>query len=105
MLDCPLGPYKGGLRFYPNVDAGEIKLLGYGQTFKSRFTGRPNVVSKGDANCKSKDRSEAEIMRFCQSFMNTRLSRARCKRGRVHARCRRHDRARTRAGQQRLGGG
>gem|GEM_PF-5681343 len=70
MLDCPLEPYKSGLRFHRNVDAGEIKRPGYEQTFKSMFTGLPIVASKGDANCRSKGRSEAEIMRFCQSFMN-----------------------------------
>lgn len=69
-FNSALGPYKGGLRFHPNVDAGEIKFLGFEQIFKNALTGLPLGAGKGGANFNPKGRSEAEIMRFCQSFMS-----------------------------------
>ncbi len=69
-FNSALGPYKGGLRFHPTVDAGEIKFLGFEQIFKNALTGLPIGGGKGGANFNPKGRSEAEIMRFCQSFMN-----------------------------------
>lgn len=69
-FNSALGPYKGGLRFHPKVDAGEIKFLGFEQIFKNALTGLPLGAGKGGANFNPKGRSEAEIMRFCQSFMN-----------------------------------
>ncbi|MBA4503379.1 NADP-specific glutamate dehydrogenase [Marinobacterium marinum] len=65
-----LGPYKGGLRFHPSVNAGIIKFLGFEQIFKNALTGLPIGGGKGGANFDPKGRSDQEIMRFCQSFMN-----------------------------------
>jgi len=67
-FNSALGPYKGGLLFHPNVDAGVIKFLGFEQIFKNALTGLPLGAGKGGANFNPKGRSEAEIMRFCQSF-------------------------------------
>ncbi len=64
-----LGPYKGGIRFHPNVNAGTLKFLGFEQTFKNALTGLPMGGGKGGSDFDPKGRSEAEIMRFCQSFM------------------------------------
>lgn len=64
-----LGPYKGGLRFHPSVNLGIIKFLGFEQTFKNALTGMPIGGGKGGSDFDPKGRSEAEIMRFCQSFM------------------------------------
>ncbi len=64
-----LGPYKGGLRFHPSVNLGIIKFLGFEQTFKNALTGMPIGGGKGGSDFDPKDRSDAEIMRFCQSFM------------------------------------
>lgn len=64
-----LGPYKGGLRFHPSVNLGIIKFLGFEQTFKNALTGMPIGGGKGGSDFDPKDRSENEIMRFCQSFM------------------------------------
>ena len=64
-----LGPYKGGLRFHPSVNLGMIKFLGFEQIFKNSLTGMPIGGGKGGSDFDPKGRSDAEIMRFCQSFM------------------------------------
>ena len=64
-----IGPYKGGLRFHPSVNDGIIKFLGFEQTFKNSLTGLPIGGGKGGSDFDPKGKSEAEIMRFCQSFM------------------------------------
>lgn len=69
-FNSALGPYKGGLRFHPSVNASIIKFLGFEQIFKNALTGLPIGGGKGGANFDPKGRSDAEIMRFCQSFMN-----------------------------------
>ena len=69
-FNSALGPYKGGLRFHPSVNASIIKFLGFEQIFKNALTGLPIGGGKGGANLDPKGRSDAEIMRFCQSFMN-----------------------------------
>lgn len=68
-FNSALGPYKGGLRFHPSVNASVIKFLGFEQIFKNALTGLPIGGGKGGANFNPKGRSDAEIMRFCQSFM------------------------------------
>lgn len=69
-FNSALGPYKGGLRFHPSVNASIIKFLGFEQIFKNALTGLPIGGAKGGANFDPKGRSDAEIMRFCQSFIN-----------------------------------
>ncbi len=69
-FNSALGPYKGGLRFHPSVNASIIKFLGFEQIFKNALTGLPIGGGEGGANFDPKGRSDAEIMRFCQSFMN-----------------------------------
>ncbi|MCI8414273.1 MAG: NADP-specific glutamate dehydrogenase, partial [Ruminiclostridium sp.] len=64
-----LGPYKGGLRFQPNVYPGIVKFLGFEQIFKNSLTGLPIGGDKGGADFDPAGKSDAEIMRFCQSFM------------------------------------
>ncbi|MCL2141409.1 MAG: NADP-specific glutamate dehydrogenase [Methanimicrococcus sp.] len=64
-----IGPYKGGLRFHPSVNQSIIKFLGFEQTFKNSLTGLPMGGGKGGADFDPKGKSDAEIMRFCQSFM------------------------------------
>ncbi|MEH7176337.1 NADP-specific glutamate dehydrogenase [Neobacillus vireti] len=64
-----IGPYKGGLRFHPSVNASIIKFLGFEQTFKNSLTGQPIGGGKGGADFDPKGKSDAEIMRFTQSFM------------------------------------
>jgi glutamate dehydrogenase (NADP+) len=64
-----LGPYKGGLRFHPSVNLGIVKFLGFEQIFKNALTGLPIGGGKGGADFDPKGRSDAEVMRFCQSFM------------------------------------
>lgn len=64
-----LGPYKGGLRFQPNVYPGIIKFLGFEQTFKNSLTGLPIGGGKGGSDFDPAGKSDAEILRFCQSFM------------------------------------
>ena len=68
-FNSALGPYKGGLRFHPNVNAGIIKFLGFEQIFKNSLTGLPIGGAKGGSNFDPKGKSDNEIMRFCQSFM------------------------------------
>lgn len=68
-FNSALGPYKGGLRFHPSVYLGIIKFLGFEQIFKNALTGLPIGGGKGGADFNPKGKSDAEIMRFCQSFM------------------------------------
>src|SRR5690606_25902974 len=68
-LNSALGPYKGGLRFHPSVNLGIVKCLGFEQIFKDALTGMPIGGGKGGSDFDPKGRSDAEIMRFCQSFM------------------------------------
>ncbi|MBY0123039.1 NADP-specific glutamate dehydrogenase [Bacillus sp. S/N-304-OC-R1] len=64
-----LGPYKGGIRFHPTVNASIIKFLGFEQIFKNSLTGLPIGGAKGGADFDPKGKSDGEIMRFTQSFM------------------------------------
>ncbi|MDO4258324.1 MAG: NADP-specific glutamate dehydrogenase [Actinomycetaceae bacterium] len=64
-----LGPYKGGLRFHPSVNLSIIKFLGFEQIFKNALTNLPIGGGKGGSDFDPKGRSDAEVMRFCQSFM------------------------------------
>lgn len=64
-----IGPYKGGLRFHPSVNTSIIKFLGFEQTFKNALTSQPIGGGKGGADFDPKGKSDAEIMRFCQSYM------------------------------------
>ena len=68
-FNSALGPYKGGLRFHPSVNLGIIKFLGFEQIFKNSLTGLPIGGGKGGSDFDPKGKSDAEIMRFCQSFM------------------------------------
>jgi glutamate dehydrogenase (NADP+) len=68
-FNSALGPYKGGVRFHPSVYLGIIKFLGFEQIFKNALTGMPIGGGKGGSDFDPKGRSDAEIMRFCQSFM------------------------------------
>jgi len=65
-----LGPYKGGLRFHPSVNISIIKFLGFEQIFKNALTGQGIGGGKGGSNFDPHGKSEAEVMRFCQSFMS-----------------------------------
>ena len=65
-----IGPYKGGLRFHPSVNESILKFLAFEQTFKNSLTGLPMGGGKGGANFNPKGKSDHEVMRFCQSFMN-----------------------------------
>ena len=69
-----IGPYKGGLRFHPSVNLSIIKLLGFEQIFKNALTTLPMGGGKGGSDFDPKGKSDAEVLRFCQSFM-TELSR------------------------------
>ena len=64
-----IGPYKGGLRFHPSVTLSILKFLGFGQIFKNSLTTLPMGGGKGGSDFDPKGKSNAEIMRFCQSFM------------------------------------
>lgn len=64
-----IGPYKGGIRFHPSVTESVLKFLAFEQTFKNSLTGLPMGGGKGGSNFNPKGKSDAEIMRFCQSFM------------------------------------
>ena len=68
-FNSALGPYKGGLRFHPSVNASILKFLGFEQTFKNSLTTLPMGGGKGGADFDARGRSENEIMRFCQAFM------------------------------------
>ncbi|MBQ2404738.1 MAG: NADP-specific glutamate dehydrogenase [Lachnospiraceae bacterium] len=65
-----IGPYKGGLRFAPNVTLSVMKFLGFEQTFKNSLTTLPMGGAKGGSDFDPNGKSDAEVMRFCQSFMN-----------------------------------
>ncbi|MDY3665964.1 Glu/Leu/Phe/Val dehydrogenase dimerization domain-containing protein, partial [Schaalia hyovaginalis] len=73
-FNSAIGPYKGGLRFHPSVNLSIIKFLGFEQIFKNSLTGLPIGGGKGGSDFDPKGKSDAEVMRFCQSFM-TELSR------------------------------
>ena len=64
-----IGPYKGGLRFHPSVNLSVIKFLGFEQVLKNSLTTLPMGGGKGGSDFDPKGKSEAEVMRFCQSFM------------------------------------
>ena len=64
-----IGPYKGGLRFHPSVTLSILKFLGFEQTFKNSLTTLPMGGAKGGSDFDPKGKSDAEVMRFCQSFM------------------------------------
>lgn len=65
-----IGPYKGGLRFHASVNLSILKFLGFEQTFKNALTTLPMGGGKGGSDFSPRGKSDAEIMRFCQSFMN-----------------------------------
>ena len=69
-FNSAIGPYKGGLRFHPSVNESIIKFLGFEQTFKNSLTGLPIGGGKGGSDFDPKGKSNNEVMRFCQSFMN-----------------------------------
>ena len=69
-FNSAIGPYKGGLRFHPSVNESIIKFLGFEQTFKNSLTGLPIGGGKGGSDFDPHGKSETEVMRFCQSFMN-----------------------------------
>jgi len=69
-MNSALGPYKGGLRFHPSVNQSILKFLAFEQIFKNALTGLPLGGGKGGADFNPKNRSDAEIMRFCQAFMS-----------------------------------
>src|SRR5438046_883746 len=68
-MNSAIGPYKGGLRFHPSVNLGIIKLLVFEQVFKNSLTSLPMGGGKGGSDFDPKGKSDAEVMRFCQSFM------------------------------------
>ena len=68
-FNSAIGPYKGGLRFHPSVNESIIKFLGFEQTFKNSLTGLPIGGGKGGSDFDPKGKSDAVVMRFCQSFM------------------------------------
>ncbi|MDQ0300634.1 glutamate dehydrogenase (NADP+) [Salibacterium salarium] len=68
-FNSSIGPYKGGLRFHPSVNASIIKFLGFEQIFKNSLTGQPIGGGKGGSDFDPKGKSDAEVMRFTQSFM------------------------------------
>ena len=68
-FNSAIGPYKGGLRLHPSVNASVIKFLGFEQIFKNSLTGLPMGGGKGGSDFDPKGKSDMEIMRFCQSFM------------------------------------
>ena len=68
-FNSAIGPYKGGLRLHPSVNASVIKFLGFEQIFKNSLTGLPMGGGKGGSDFDPKGKSDREIMRFCQSFM------------------------------------
>ena len=69
-FNSAIGPYKGGLRFHPSVNLGIIKFLGFEQVFKNALTTLPMGGGKGGSDFDPKGKSDSEVMRFCQSFMN-----------------------------------
>ena len=73
-FNSAIGPYKGGLRFHPSVNASILKFLGFEQVFKNALTTLPMGGGKGGSDFDPKGKSDREVMRFCQAFM-TELSR------------------------------
>lgn len=69
-FNSAIGPYKGGLRFHPSVNLGILKFLGFEQIFKNSLTTLPMGGGKGGADFDPKGKSDMEVMKFCQSFMN-----------------------------------
>jgi glutamate dehydrogenase (NADP+) len=69
-FNSAIGPYKGGLRFHPSVNASIIYFLGFEQTFKNSLTGLPMGGAKGGSDFNPVGKSDGEIMRFCQAFMS-----------------------------------
>ncbi len=69
-FNSAIGPYKGGLRFHPSVTLSSLKFLGFEQIFKNSLTTLPMGGGKGGSDFNPKGKSDAEIMRFCQSFMS-----------------------------------
>ena len=68
-FNSAIGPYKGGIRFHPSVNASIMKFLGFEQTFKNSLTSLPMGGGKGGADFDPRGKSDGEVMRFCQSFM------------------------------------
>ena len=68
-FNSAIGPYKGGLRLHPSVNASILKFLGFEQIFKNSLTGLPMGGGKGGSDFDPKGKSDGEVMRFCQSFM------------------------------------
>ena len=68
-MNSAIGPYKGGLRFHPSVNLSIMKFLAFEQTFKNALTTLPMGGAKGGSDFNPRGRSDAEVMRFCQSFM------------------------------------
>ena len=69
-FNSAIGPYKGGLRFHPTVNLSILKFLGFEQILKNSLTGLPIGGGKGGSDFDPKGKSDAEVMRFCQSFMS-----------------------------------
>ncbi len=69
-MNGAIGPYKGGLRFHPSVNLGILKFLALEQVFKNSLTTLPMGAGQGGADFDPKGKSDHEVMRFCQSFMN-----------------------------------
>ncbi len=69
-MNNAIGPYKGGLRFHPSVNAGVLKFLAFEQVFKNSLTTLPMGGGKGGSDFNPKGRSDREVMRFCQAFMS-----------------------------------
>lgn len=69
-MNGAIGPYKGGLRFHPSVNLSVLKFLAFEQTFKNSLTSLPMGGAKGGSDFDPKGKSDDEVMRFCQSFMN-----------------------------------
>src|SRR5512145_73013 len=69
-MNSAIGPYKGGLRFHPSVTLGILKFLAFEQVFKNSLTTLPMGGGKGGSDFDPKGKSDGEVMRFCQAFMN-----------------------------------
>jgi glutamate dehydrogenase (NADP+) len=69
-MNSAIGPYKGGLRFHPTVNLGILKFLAFEQVFKNSLTGLPMGGGKGGSDFDPKGKSDLDVMRFCQSFIN-----------------------------------
>jgi glutamate dehydrogenase/leucine dehydrogenase len=69
-MNSAIGPYKGGLRFHPSVTLGTLKFLAFEQTFKNALTTLPMGGGKGGSDFDPKGKTDEEVMRFCQAFMN-----------------------------------